>query len=162
MYAWALNNLSYLGREEEEGKEEEEERGRRRKRRKRSRGRWRRGRWRRGERIKCLCTMYIFVCVFFYLSLSIFTGTTGERILVAGDSAGGYFSIVTAMKANQLKLRIPDQIFAYYPATLISSAVSPSRFLSLMDPLLPIGILLSCLQVSPQYLKVYCSPVSHL
>ena len=105
--------------------------------------------------------VHICVCVF-YLSLSIFTGTTGERILVAGDSAGGYFSIVTAMKANQLKLRIPDQIFAYYPATLISSAVSPSRFLSLMDPLLPIGILLSCLQVSPQYLKVYRSPVSHL
>ena len=102
-----------------------------------------------------------YLCVF-YLSLSIFTGTTGERILVAGDSAGGYFSIVTAMKANQLKLRIPDQIFAYYPATLISSAVSPSRFLSLMDPLLPIGILLSCLQVSPQYLKVYRSPVSHV
>ena len=82
-------------------------------------------------------------------------GTTGERIIVAGDSAGGYFSIVTAMKANQLKLRLPDQVFAYYPATLISSAVSPSRFLSLMDPLLPIGILLSCLQVSDAVYALY-------
>uniref|UniRef100_A0A1X7TZZ6 Hormone-sensitive lipase n=1 Tax=Amphimedon queenslandica TaxID=400682 RepID=A0A1X7TZZ6_AMPQE len=88
-------------------------------------------------------------CIFVYawaLNNLAFLGTTGERIILAGDSAGGYFSIVTAMKAKQLKLRLPDQVFAYYPATLISSAVSPSRFLSLMDPLLPIGILLSCLQ----------------
>ena len=76
------------------------------------------------------------------------SGTTGEKILLVGDAAGGCFTITTSMKIKQLGLRLPDQIFSFYPATVVSSTVSPSRFLSLIDPLMPIGILFSCLQVS--------------
>ena len=79
---------------------------------------------------------------------SFVSGTTGEKILLVGDSAGGCFTITTSMKIKQLRLRLPDQIFSFYPPCFVSTAISPSRFLSLIDPILPIGILISCLQVS--------------
>ena len=79
---------------------------------------------------------------------SFVSGTTGEKILLVGDSAGGCFTITTSMKIKQLGLRLPDQIFSFYPPCFVSTAISPSRFLSLIDPILPIGILISCLQVS--------------
>jgi hormone-sensitive lipase len=50
------------------------------------------------------------------------------------------------MKIKQLGLRMPDEVFAFYPPTMLSSLPTPSRFLSFMDTLLPIGILISCLQ----------------
>jgi hormone-sensitive lipase len=88
-------------------------------------------------------------CVFAYAwALNNFSilGTTGEKIILAGDSTGGYFAITTAMKIKQLGLRMPDEVFAFYPPTMLSSLPTPSRFLSFMDTLLPIGILISCLQ----------------
>ena len=67
--------------------------------------------------------------------------------MLAGDSAGGNFAVTTAMKLKTLGLRQPDLIFSFYPAAIVRSCVTPSRFLSLIDPLLPFGIMISCLQV---------------
>lgn len=85
-------------------------------------------------------------CVHFIIATTC-SGTTGEKIILAGDSAGGYLALTMSMKINQLGLRPPNEIFCFYPPTLVCSAATPSRFLSIMDPLLPIGVLLSCLQV---------------
>lgn len=47
---------------------------------------------------------------------------------------------------KELGLRRPDGIVSVYPCLLIRSLISPARMLAIMDPLLPIGILFSCLQ----------------
>ncbi|KAI6651609.1 Hormone-sensitive lipase-like [Oopsacas minuta] len=72
-------------------------------------------------------------------------GTTGERIIIAGDSAGGNISLATSLKVVSLGIRPPDSICIAYPVTYIDRIPSPSRMLSLLDPVLPFGILLSCL-----------------
>lgn len=41
-------------------------------------------------------------------------------------------------------MRVPDGIMAAYPATMLQFTASPSRLLSLMDPLLPLSVLSKC------------------
>lgn len=41
-------------------------------------------------------------------------------------------------------IRTPDGIMAAYPATLLTTDVSPSRFLTLIDPVLPLSVLFKC------------------
>lgn len=49
------------------------------------------------------------------------------------------------MKAISSGIRVPDGIMAAYPATLLTTDASPSRLLTLIDPLLPLGVLTKCL-----------------
>ncbi|XP_076987843.1 hormone-sensitive lipase isoform X3 [Tamandua tetradactyla] len=71
-------------------------------------------------------------------------GSTGERICLAGDSAGGNLCFTVSFRAAAYGVRVPDGIMAAYPATMLQSAASPSRLLSLMDPLLPLSVLSKC------------------
>lgn len=48
-------------------------------------------------------------------------------------------------------LRVPDRIVTVYASFNVTVAASPSRFMSLFDPILPIGVLLNCMQVSLVY-----------
>ncbi|XP_058116245.1 hormone-sensitive lipase [Anopheles ziemanni] len=73
-------------------------------------------------------------------------GTTGEKIIVAGDSAGANLNLGCAMKAIELGIRRPDGIFIAYCPVLISFVPSPARMLCLMDPLLPFGFMMRCLK----------------
>ncbi|XP_077312729.1 hormone-sensitive lipase isoform X2 [Lithobates pipiens] len=72
-------------------------------------------------------------------------GSTGERVCLAGDSAGGNLCITVAMRAASVGVRLPDGIMVAYPATLLQATASPSRLLTLMDPLLPLSVLSKCL-----------------
>ncbi|XP_030003611.1 lipase, hormone-sensitive a isoform X2 [Sphaeramia orbicularis] len=72
-------------------------------------------------------------------------GSTAERVCLAGDSAGGNLCITVSMKAMNSGIRVPDGIMAAYPATLLTTDASPSRLLTLIDPLLPLGVLAKCL-----------------
>ncbi|XP_008284011.1 lipase, hormone-sensitive a [Stegastes partitus] len=72
-------------------------------------------------------------------------GSTAERVCLAGDSAGGNLCITVSMKAVSAGIRVPDGIMAAYPATLLTTDASPSRLLTLIDPLLPLGVLAKCL-----------------
>lgn len=72
-------------------------------------------------------------------------GSTAERVCLAGDSAGGNLCITVSMKAMSNGIRVPDGIMAAYPATLLTTDASPSRLLTLIDPLLPLGVLAKCL-----------------
>ncbi|PNJ02655.1 LIPE isoform 3, partial [Pongo abelii] len=47
-------------------------------------------------------------------------------------------------RAAAYGVRVPDGIMAAYPATMLQPAASPSRLLSLMDPLLPLSVLSKC------------------
>ncbi|XP_060721851.1 lipase, hormone-sensitive a [Tachysurus vachellii] len=71
-------------------------------------------------------------------------GSTAERVCLAGDSAGGNLCITVSMKAMSHGVRIPDGIMAAYPATLLTTDASPSRFLTLIDPVLPLSVLYKC------------------
>ncbi|KAG7278778.1 hypothetical protein CRUP_019084 [Coryphaenoides rupestris] len=66
-------------------------------------------------------------------------GSTAERVCLTGDSAGGNLCITVSMKAISMGIRVPDGIMAAYPATLLTTDASPSRLLTLIDPLLPLG-----------------------
>ncbi|XP_077600211.1 lipase, hormone-sensitive a [Stigmatopora nigra] len=72
-------------------------------------------------------------------------GSTADRVCLAGDSAGGNLCITVSMKAMSCGVRVPDGIMAAYPATLLTTDASPSRLLTLLDPLLPLGVLAKCL-----------------
>ncbi|XP_037549451.1 lipase, hormone-sensitive a [Nematolebias whitei] len=72
-------------------------------------------------------------------------GSTAERVCLAGDSAGGNLCITVSMRALTSGIRVPDGIVAAYPATLLTTDASPSRLLTLIDPLLPLGVLAKCL-----------------
>ncbi|KAL8612264.1 hypothetical protein ACOMHN_038176 [Nucella lapillus] len=72
-------------------------------------------------------------------------GSTGEVIVLAGDSAGANLVITTAMRATSFDIRRPDGILGVYTPVLVRYTPSPARLLSLMDPLLPAGILSRCL-----------------
>ncbi|XP_068856078.1 hormone-sensitive lipase-like, partial [Aphelocoma coerulescens] len=72
-------------------------------------------------------------------------GSTGERVCLAGDSAGGNLCLGVALRALALGVRGPRALLAAYPVTLVRAAASPSRLLTLLDPLLPLGVLCQCL-----------------
>ncbi|WAR05478.1 LIPS-like protein [Mya arenaria] len=72
-------------------------------------------------------------------------GWTGERVCFAGDSAGGNLVVSTALRAVSYGIRVPDGILAAYPALLVQYTPSPARLMSMIDPLLPVGILTRCL-----------------
>lgn len=72
-------------------------------------------------------------------------GSTADRVCLAGDSAGGNLCITVSMKAISCGVRVPDGIMAAYPATLLTTDASPSRLLTAIDPLLPLGVLAKCL-----------------
>ena len=71
-------------------------------------------------------------------------GTTGERIILVGDSSGGNFAFGVCMKLKELGLRMPDSILSIYPNVNASSSVTPSRITALWDPILPLGVMLAC------------------
>ncbi|GFN86128.1 hormone-sensitive lipase [Plakobranchus ocellatus] len=73
------------------------------------------------------------------------SGSTGEKIIVTGDSAGGNLAISTAMRAASFGIRAPDGLVVVYPCTVVKYTPSPARLLSLMDPVLPVGLMARCL-----------------
>lgn len=82
-------------------------------------------------------------------------GTTAERIIFAGDSAGANLNLGCAMKCIEMGVRKPDGIFLAYCPVLISFVPSPARMLCLMDPLLPFGFMMRCL-------KAYACPTKEI
>lgn len=92
--------------------------------------------------------LHLLLCASF-LNLFCWTlsssGWTGERVCLAGDSAGGNLCVTVSMRAAAHGVRMPDGIVAAYPATLLTVYASPSRLLTLIDPLLPLSVLSRCL-----------------
>ncbi len=72
-------------------------------------------------------------------------GWTGEKIVCVGDSAGGVLVTNIVQRSIFHDIRIPDALVPIYTPFLLSYSLSPSRLLSVMDPLLNLGILWRCL-----------------
>ncbi|KAF5924183.1 hypothetical protein HPG69_018118, partial [Diceros bicornis minor] len=68
----------------------------------------------------------------------------GKRIYLTGNSAGGNLCFTVSLRAADYGVWVPDGIIAAYFATMLQSTASPSCLLSLMDPLLPLGVLSKC------------------
>ncbi|XP_037293343.1 hormone-sensitive lipase isoform X2 [Manduca sexta] len=80
-------------------------------------------------------------------------GTTGKRIVFAGDSAGANLVASCTLKILNSGLRRPEGLFLAYAPLNVSFVPSPARLLCLMDPILPFGFMMRCL-------KAYASPNS--
>lgn len=70
-------------------------------------------------------------------------GTTAEKIAIVGDSAGGTFTMALAMKCLEAGVRLPDGILVCY-GLLRLQPMNPSRYLGLIDPIVPFGLLRKC------------------
>lgn len=73
-------------------------------------------------------------------------GTTAQKIVVVGDSAGANLNLALTLKCIEYKIRRPDGVFLIYCPVKMSFDPSPARLLCLMDPLLPFGFLMRCLK----------------
>lgn len=73
-------------------------------------------------------------------------GTTADKIILAGDSAGANLNLAVALKCIDLNVRRPDGLFLAYCPVRINFDPSPARLLCLMDPLLPFGFMMRCLK----------------
>lgn len=73
-------------------------------------------------------------------------GTTAQRIVVVGDSAGANLNLALTLKCIDYKIRRPDGVFMIYCPVKMSFDPSPARLLCLLDPLLPFGFLMRCLK----------------
>lgn len=72
-------------------------------------------------------------------------GTTGRKVIVVGDSAGGNLCAGLALQCIQLSLPKPDHVLACYPSLLCQMYPSPSRLICMLDPLVMFPCLLRCL-----------------
>lgn len=73
-------------------------------------------------------------------------GTTAERVVVVGDSAGANLNMALTLKCIDQKIRRPDGVFLIYCPVKIGFDPSASRYLCMMDVLLPFGFLMNCLK----------------
>lgn len=73
-------------------------------------------------------------------------GTTAERIILVGDSAGATLNMALTLKCIDRSVRLPDGVLLIYSPMVVGFDPSPSRSLCLMDVLLPFGFLMGCLK----------------
>ncbi|KAK9686035.1 Hormone-sensitive lipase (HSL) N-terminus [Popillia japonica] len=73
-------------------------------------------------------------------------GSTAERVVAAGDSAGANLLTAMTLKCISLGIKIPTGLLLLYAPTYINFMPSPARLLCVMDPLLPFGFLMRCLK----------------
>eukprot|EP01117_Protostelium_nocturnum_P012276 TRINITY_DN4519_c0_g1_i1.p1 TRINITY_DN4519_c0_g1~~TRINITY_DN4519_c0_g1_i1.p1 ORF type:complete len:828 (+),score=264.47 TRINITY_DN4519_c0_g1_i1:130-2613(+) len=73
-------------------------------------------------------------------------GSTGEKIILCGDSAGGNLAAAVVVRAIIEGTRIPDGLILIYPAVYMMFVPSPSRLISAIDPLLPTVTLKNCFE----------------
>ena len=55
--------------------------------------------------------------------------------------------MTACMKLKEMGVRLPDALLVVYPSTNVSTAACPSRIISVVDPILPLGVLVACQQV---------------
>lgn len=73
-------------------------------------------------------------------------GSTCERIIFVGDSAGANLCLATLLKCIDMNIRKPDGILIAYCPIIVGFDPSPSRLLCMLDPLLPFGFMMRCLK----------------
>jgi acetyl esterase/lipase len=72
-------------------------------------------------------------------------GWTGENVICVGDSAGGVLVTNVVQRAIMTGIQVPDALVPIYTPFLMTCSFSPSRLLSVLDPLLNVGLSWRCL-----------------
>lgn len=80
-------------------------------------------------------------------------GIDPSNIILAGDSIGGNLAVGVCLRAIEAEERTPDGLFLAYPILNLRLTPTPSRTLFMMDPILPMNVLLQCRSV---YLPSQC------
>lgn len=70
-----------------------------------------------------------------------FIGWTGDNVVFVGDSAGGNLATSCVIQCIEYGIPKPKGLFTIYTPFWIGFSVTPSRFLSVIDPILPYGFL---------------------
>lgn len=73
-------------------------------------------------------------------------GTTANKIIFAGDSAGANLLLGLTTKCFELNIKRPDGLFMAYVPVLVEFLPSPARMLGLTDPILSFGFMMRCLK----------------
>jgi hormone-sensitive lipase len=68
-------------------------------------------------------------------------GSTGENIVLVGDSAGGNLITACTIKCIEMGIRKPKGLLNIFSALSLNFKDSPSRFFTIMDPILPFGFI---------------------
>lgn len=87
----------------------------------------------------------IFLAYCWALNNSASLGSTGKKICLVGDSAGANLAVSTALRAVHRGVRPPDGVLSIYGSFHVRYAPSPSRLMAILDPILPLGLLIKCL-----------------
>ena len=84
-------------------------------------------------------------------------GTTGENVIFAGDSAGANFVLGVTLQCIRHNLPGPNNLCLFYPAMIVQTFPSPSRLISLLDPLGMFPFLLRCMNsyTDSEYMKSF-------
>lgn len=80
--------------------------------------------------------LYVYCWV---LKNSELVGSTGEKIIFVGDSAGGNLNSCCVVKIIEMGIQRPFGMLNIYTPFLLSFCSTPARYLSFVDPLLPYG-----------------------
>eukprot|EP00730_Choanoeca_flexa_P002427 TRINITY_DN11047_c0_g1_i4.p1 TRINITY_DN11047_c0_g1~~TRINITY_DN11047_c0_g1_i4.p1 ORF type:complete len:836 (+),score=162.49 TRINITY_DN11047_c0_g1_i4:312-2510(+) len=72
-------------------------------------------------------------------------GSTAQRVVIAGDSAGGNLAYAVTLRCLLEGARAPDAVFGFYSAFNVDMDLSASRLQAGYDCLLPQGVLETCL-----------------
>ncbi|XP_054154037.1 hormone-sensitive lipase-like [Oppia nitens] len=78
-------------------------------------------------------------------------GIKPRRVVICGDSAGGNLSLATCLAIHDAwkqdaHIVRPRGIVCFYTPLLLQTRASPSRLFTAVDTLLPLGVLLACLE----------------
>ena len=82
-------------------------------------------------------------------------GTTGKNVIFVGDSAGGNLLTGVVLQCLKNDIPLPNALCLCYPALVVGAFPSPSRMLSLIDPLGRFPFLLRCMNAytDPNYTR---------
>lgn len=72
---------------------------------------------------------------------SAFLGSTAEKVIMMGDSAGGNLSAACIIKCIEAGIKIPDQLVSFYGFFIVDYVFAPSRIFTMFDPVLHIMVL---------------------
>ncbi|XP_065352400.1 hormone-sensitive lipase [Cloeon dipterum] len=81
-------------------------------------------------------------------------GSTGQKVILVGDSAGANLNLGVALKCIEMGLPRPHGMFLAYVPVLVAFIPSPARLLCFMDPLLPFGFMMRCLKAYAGHLSI--------
>jgi acetyl esterase/lipase len=84
----------------------------------------------------------VFFAYCWILQNGVFCGSNLKNVIVISESAGSSIFMSCIIKCIQNSIRLPDRSIVVYGVITADSTVSPSRLLGIIDPILPLNLML--------------------